>query len=465
MTSTHDAPQTHGEALASGPTVYSGQEHSVGKAARKIVPRRALGDWDPSARGHDALQTILAQNETRDQRLVPIRHGRMAASPWTYYRGAAAVMAAALGSRPDTGITVQLCGDAHVLNFGLWNTPERTLAFDLRDFDETLPGPFEWDVLRFLASLVVLARDTKVADAAATEAVRAGFRGYRTWMRTYSGWPILDVWAEKFSVDELTGYIATPANGARLDSVIEKRAQKRTSRGASKKLTHLVDGRRMIKEEPPYRVHALADYTDVLNDVIVAYYASVPENVAALLRRFDLVDAVQQVVGVGSVGMRVFLNLAEEHETGDPLFFQIKQAAPSVYEKVVAPSAYDHHGQRVVNGQRLIQSASDMFLGWTTIGDWEFYVRQFRDGKVIPDGPTVSRALTQFAAACGHVLARAHARSGDARAIADYLGTSDKVEESVVRFAHAYADQTERDHAQLAAAVADGSIPSAPGWP
>ncbi|NDK88081.1 DUF2252 domain-containing protein [Gordonia desulfuricans] len=458
-------PPTYGEALAAGPTEYPDEERSAGRAARKIVPRSALGDWNPDARGHDALQTILAQNDIRDERLLPIRHGRMSASPWTYYRGAAAVMAADLASRPNTGITVQMCGDAHVLNFGLWNTPERTLAFDLRDFDETLPGPFEWDLLRFLASLVVLARDNGVDAATATDAVRAGFRGYRTWIRTYADWPILDVWGEKIAVDELVTYLSTPDNEDRIDTYLEKRAKKRTSRGASKKLTHLVDGRRQIIEAPPYRVHALSDYGELLDDVIVAYYSSVPENVAALLRRFDLVDAVQQVVGVGSVGMRVFLNLVEEHATGDPLFFQVKQAGPSVYEQFLAPSGYENHGQRVVNGQQLIQSASDRFLGWTRIGDLDFYVRQFRDGKLIPNGPLVSGILAQFATACGHVLARAHARSGDARAIADYLGKSVKAEESVVGFAHAYADQTERDHAQLAAAVADGSIPSAPGWP
>lgn len=467
-TYTSAAPTTTGTesaVLAAGPTVYSTSAASVGKAARKILSRTALGDWDPDRRGHDALATILAQNTMRDQRLIPIRHGRMAASPWTYYRGAAAVMAADLASRPNTGITVQLCGDAHVLNFGLWNTPERTLAFDLRDFDETLPGPFEFDLLRFLSSLVVLARENGVSAQDSTEAVRAGFTGYRTWIRKYATWPILDVWSENISVDELIDYVASPADGARLDSYIEKRAKKRTSRGASKKLTHLVDGRRAIIEDPPYRVHALSDYAEVLNDIIVGYYASLTENVASLLRRFDLVDAVQQVVGVGSVGMRVFLNLAEEHQTGDPLFFQIKQAGPSVYEKFLAPSVYPNHGQRVVNGQRLIQSASDQFLGWTTIGDWDFYVRQFRDGKVIPDGPQIAGVLAAFATACGHVLARAHARSGDARAIADYLGTSKTAQQSVIRFAIAYADQTERDHAQLAAAVADGSIPSAPGWP
>lgn len=451
--------------LASGPTTYSTTTQRVGKQARARVKRSALGDWDPSTRGHDPLATILAQNTIRDPDLLPIRHGRMAKSPWTYYRGAAAVMAADLASRPNTGITVQMCGDAHVLNFGLWNSPERTLAFDLRDFDETLPGPFEWDLLRFLASLVVLARDNGVATEAATDAVRRGFRGYRQSIADYATWPILDVWTDRVSADELVDHLVPPSDGARLESFIEKRAAKRTNRGASKKLTHVVDGRRQIIEDPPYRRHALTGYVDVVNDLVRSYYESVPDHVSVLLRRFDLVDVVQQLVGVGSVGMRVFLNLTEEHETGDPMFFQMKQAAPSVYEQFLEPSRYDNHGRRVVNGQRLIQSASDMFLGWTRIGEWDFYVRQFRDGKVIPDGPAVAGVLATFAEACGHVMARAHARSGDARAIDDYFGRSAKTEEVLVRFAHAYADQTEHDHAQLATAVADGSITSAPGWP
>lgn len=457
-------PSTQSAALAAGPTRYDTTEVSRGKAARKKVPRTSLGDWDPATRGHDALQTILAQNEIRDQRLVPMRHGRMSASPWTYYRGAAAVMAADLASRPDTGIHVQMCGDAHVLNFGMWNTPERTLAFDLRDFDETLPGPFEWDLLRFLTSLVVLARDNDVDEKTALDAVRRGFAGYRSSIATYATWPILDVWSAKVSADDLAGYLA-PEEGSQLDKYISKRAKKRSNRGTSKKFTHLVDGRRMITEAPPYRVHSLSEFDDVLNDVLVSYYGSVQENIAALLRRFDLVDIVQQVVGVGSVGMRVYLTLTEEHQTGDPLFFQIKQAAPSVYEKFLGPSVYPNHGQRVVNGQRLIQSASDSFLGWSTIRDWDFYVRQFRDGKVIPDGKSVAPRLGAFASACGHVLARAHARSGDARTIDEYFGSSASSEESVVAFARAYADQTERDHAQLVAAIDDGTVESAPGWP
>ncbi|GAA1480925.1 DUF2252 domain-containing protein [Gordonia sinesedis] len=440
-------------------------DDSPGRAARKRVPRSSLGDWDPSARGHDPLQTILEQDAIRDQRLVPMRHGRMAKSPWTYYRGAAAVMAADLASRPNTGLTVQLCGDAHVLNFGLWNTPERVLAFDLRDFDETLPGPFEWDLLRFLASLVVLARDGGAPDEIAEDAVRQGLRAYRSWMTTYAASPALDVWSDRIDVETLAQYAAGTDDAASLDHVWEKQARKRSSRGASKKMTQIVDGTRRIVEKPPYRVHALGDQTQVLSEVVANYLATVPDHVGALLSRFDIVDAVQQVVGVGSVGMRVYLVLNEEKATGDPLFFQVKQAGPSVYEKFLEPSRYDNHGARVVNGQRLIQSASDMFIGWTRVDGADYYVRQFRDGKVIPTGAGIGDRLPQFAAACGHVLARAHARSGDARAISDYLGKGGKLEDAVVAFAIAYAEQTERDHAQLAAAVADGTIPSAPGWP
>lgn len=435
-----------------------------GRSRRRVVPRRALGEWDPATRGHDALATILAQNESRDQRLLPLRHGRMAASPWTYYRGAAAVMAADLASAPHTGITVQLCGDAHVLNFGLWNTPERNLAFDLRDFDETLPGPFEWDVKRFLVSLVVLARTTDLSAGRAAEAVRAGFRGYRDWIRTYATWPELDIWYDRIDTEQLIAYTAAD-DEHRLDRVLEKRAAKRTSRGAAKKLTRMVDGRMVIVEDPPYRTHALTGHAEALDAGIGRYRASVPDHVASLLARFDLVDAVQQVVGVGSVGMRVFLTLFEERRTGDPLFLQVKQAGPSVYEPFLGTSEYERHGARVVQGQRMIQSATDMFAGWTSIGGRDFYVRQFRDGKVIPTGNMIAGRLPQFASACGHALARAHARSGDVSAIDDYLGASARAEEALTAFAFAYADQNDRDHAQLAQAVAGAAVPAVEGWP
>lgn len=439
-----------------------------GAAKRKVVGRRSLGRWDADNRGHDALASILAQNTIRDQALLGLRHGRMAASPWTYYRGAAAVMAADLASAPHTGIMVQLCGDAHVLNFGLWNTPERNLAFDLRDFDETLRGPFEWDVKRFLASLVILATDNGVAGTART-AVAAGYEGYRTWIGKYAKLPELDVWYDSVNAETLIDY-TTEDDDHSLDAIIEKRAAKRSSRGAYKKLTDVVDGDRRITEYPPYRTHALADHHDELESIIRQYQDSVADHISSLWSRFDLVDAVQQVVGVGSVGMRVFLTLSEERRTGDPVFLQVKQAGPSVYEQFLDPSPYENHGSRVIHGQRLIQSATDIFVGWTSIpsaefGSLDFYVRQFRDGKVIPKGEMIAPRLAQFASACGHVLARAHARSGDAKAIDDYLGASTKAGDAFAEFAYAYADQNTADHAQLAKAVEDGEVPSTPGWP
>jgi uncharacterized protein (DUF2252 family) len=445
-------------------TIHRPDRGGEGRSARKVVPRRALGDWDPAARGHDALATILAQSETRAQDLVPIRHGRMAASPWTYFRGAAAVMAADLASTPNTGIIVQLCGDAHVLNFGLWRTPERNLSFDLRDFDETLPGPFEWDVKRLAASLVVLARENGLPEVGARQSVSAAYRGYAGKLREYARMPEIDIWYDRVDVDDLIGHLA-PYDADEVGSWIERKARRRTSRGASAKLTQLVDGRRTIIEDPPSRTHLKSVGDTDPEAIMAAYRGSVSDPVWSFLSRFDIADTVRQVVGVGSVGMRVYLVLLVERRTGDPFFLQIKQAVPSVYERFLGSSHYANHGERVVNGQRMIQSATDMFVGWTINGGRDFYVRQLRDGKVIPKGETISDRLAKFAAACGRVLARAHARSGDAAAINDYLGASAKVEQAFVDFASAYADQNERDHAQLARAVEQGSIPSAVGWP
>ncbi|MGY3551963.1 DUF2252 domain-containing protein [Williamsia sp. R60] len=450
----------------SNPVDAPAPEHeTAGRMSRLRVPRRELGEWAPSTRGHDALRTILAQSDIRAPDLLPIRHGRMSHSPWTYYRGAAAVMANDLASTPHTGIMVQMCGDAHVLNYGMWTSPERNLIFDLRDFDETLPGPFEWDLKRFLASLIVLARDNGIPETLGHKAVRAGYRNYRRHIREYSAMPQIDVWYDRIDVDQLLAY-AKKDTEADVDAIIESKAKKRTSRGVSVKLLADVDGRRVITEDPPYRTHRLGDAAEeVLREVMGRYHESIPDHLQNLLTRYDAVDAVRQVVGVGSVGMRVFLTLLEERRSGDPLFLQVKQAGPSVYEPFLGKSKYENHGARVVHGQRLIQSATDMFVGWTSFLDMDFYVRQFRDGKVIPKGEGVAPQLAQFAAACGHVLARAHARSGDAAAIADYLGRSDKVEEAMVAFSTSYADQNATDHAQLAKAIENGDVLAERGWP
>jgi len=433
---------------------------SEGRAARKRAPRRDLGRWDTVNRGRDAVAYLLAQNTIRAEELLPVRNGRMAATPWTYYRGAAAVMAADLGSRPHSGLIVQLCGDAHLLNFGLWATPERNLSFDLRDFDETLPGPFEWDVARLVASIVVLARTYGVRADRAESAVAACLRAYRERMAGYTSVRWLDIWYDLIAVDQFLGVFAEP-DKIRAAAHIERKAQKRTHRGAFKKLTEHRDGHLRITEDPPIRQHR---DDGLAEELFAAYHDSLPDERRYLLDRFALVDTVRQVVGVGSVGMRVHLVLLEGRDGKDPLFLQIKQAGPSVYEPRCGPSRYDNHGRRVVEGKRLVQSATDIFVGWTRGRGHDYYVRQFRDMKVIANGELISPRLGEFATACGKVLARSHARTGDPVAIAAYIGKGRAFDAAMREFGHAYADQTEHDHRQLVDAIASGLLPGAPGW-
>jgi len=431
-----------------------------GRAARERAPRRDLGRWDPVDRGRDAVTVLLAQNTIRAQELLPVRNGRMAATPWTYYRGAAAVMAADLGSRPHSGLTVQLCGDAHLLNFGLWATPERKLSFDLRDFDETLPGPFEWDVARLVASIVVLARTYGVPADRADEAVAACLRSYRERMAGYATARWLDIWYDLIAVDQFLGVFSEP-DRIRAAAHIERKARKRTHGGAFRKFTEHRGGHLRITEDPPIRQHS---DDGLAEELFAAYHDSLPDERRHLLDRFVLVDTVRQVVGVGSVGMRVHLVLLEGRNGADPLFLQIKQAGSSVYEPCCGPSRYDNHGRRVVEGKRLVQSATDIFVGWTAGRGHDYYVRQFRDMKVIADGDLISPRLRQFATACGKVLARSHARTGDPVAIAAYIGKGRGFDEGMGALANSYADQTERDHRRLVDALASGLLPSAPGW-
>jgi uncharacterized protein (DUF2252 family) len=438
------------------------ERQASGKAARKRARRGALADWDEKERTHDALTTILAQNQLRVPSLVPLRHQRMAASPWTYYRGAAAVMAADLAAQPDSGLIVQLCGDAHVLNFGLWATPERNLSFDLRDFDETLPGPFEWDVKRLAASLVVAARENRLGRSATEAAVRACVEAYCGRMRQYASWPELDIWYDGIHADSLIGYFE-PADRGRVSVHIEKKRQRRTSRGALAKLTTMAHGRPRITEEPPIRV-TLGDeeQADVAGHLLAEYRLTLQEDRRALFDRFTVTDMVRQVVGVGSVGMQVYLVLLEGRSGADPLFLQLKQAGPSVYEAHTRPSQHERHGARVINGKRLIQSASDIFVGWGSLHGRDYYVRQFRDMKIIPTTELIAPRLAAFATACGEALARAHARTGDPVAIDGYLGKGPVFTTAMARFAHRYADQNERDHAQLASAIAAGAVETPP---
>ena len=437
-----------------------GERRGRGKAARRQVPRRSLGPWRPDTRTEDPLAVIQSQNHLRLAELLPIRYSRMSASPWTYFRGAAAVMASDLAASEHTDLEVQLCGDAHALNFGLWATPERNLSFDLRDFDETLPGPFEWDVKRLATSLVVLAREFDLPQKKADAAVSAALDGYRTRMARYSKAHELDIWYDRVYVGDLLKFFDSEDRG-RLSTHIARQASRRTSRGAFAKLTTIVNGRRRIREEPPFRAR-VGDQAqiDLAEEIVEAYRASLQDHVWHLLNRFSLVDVSRQVVGVGSVGMRVYLVLLEGRYGEDPLFLQLKQAGPSVYERHLKPSVLPNHGARVITGKRMLQTATDIFAGWTSVGGMDFYVRQFRDMKVIPDGARIAPRLVEFAAACGAVLARAHARSGDAAAISAYIGGGRIFGRSVAAFAQSYADQNEHDHAQLAAAVATGQLPS-----
>ena len=449
-----------------GPSHLSlAERREVGRGARRLLPRSHAGQWDRDGRGHDALSILLAQNATRVPELVPIRHGRMAASPWTYYRGAAAVMAADLASLPHTGLLVQMCGDAHVLNFGLWASPERQLSFDLRDFDETLPGPFEWDVMRMIASLHVLATSQAERLDRRGRPGRAGRVGR-----------VPDV-HRPLCRHPVPGHLVRPVHGRR---PARPRSSKKSAPTVATRLAQTGaeaveprrrqevhrshDGQRRLVEVPPFRTrHDGADRA-LVEQAFTAYRSSLPEERRYLLDRYSLVDGLRQVVGVGSVGMRVYLLLLQGSHPDDLLFLQVKQAGPSVYEQHLEPSRYPNHGQRVTVGRRFIQSSTDILVGWTSLGGIDFYVRQFRDMKVIPSGERIAPWLRQFARKCGRVLARAHATTGDAAAIDAYLGRSDTFEESMTRFARAYASQNGHDHAQLVAAVRAGAVDEAAGW-
>ncbi len=448
LTGLHDFPATIAERKAAG------------KAARQRVAPGDQGHWDEKDRGHDALATITSQNLVRVPDLVPLRNGRMAVSPWNYYRGAAAVMAADLASQPHSGLEVQLCGDAHVLNFGLWATPERNLLFDLRDFDETLPGPFEWDLKRLAASLVVAARASGIKARTAEAAVVAAASAYRKRMSRYVDAPELDIWYDKIHVYNLVKFFK-PADRGRLSVHIERQAQVRTSQGAFAKLTSMVNGRPRIDEDPPVRVTVDDDeQADLVDHLFAEYRLTLQEDRRRLFDRFTLVDVVRQVVGVGSVGMRVYLVLLEGRSGDDPLFLQVKQAAASVYEAHTQPSRHANHGERVISGKRALQSATDIFVGWGSLHGRDYYVRQFRDMKIIPSIELVAPYLVEFASACGEALAKAHACTGDPAAISAYIGKGREFARAIGDFACLYADQNDRDHAQLAAAIADGTIES-----
>ncbi|HEY2335315.1 MAG TPA: DUF2252 domain-containing protein [Solirubrobacterales bacterium] len=445
---------------------------AAGKAARAEGPRSGHGDWVPAADRADPVELLEAQAVSRVGQLVPLRYGRMLASPFAFYRGAAAVMAADLASALRSGFEVQLCGDAHLSNFGAYASPDRELVFDVNDFDETLPGPWEWDVMRLAASFAVAGRERgfKGRERLVTVAAMAG--EYRRAMRRMAGLGNLEVWYTKMDVDSIArGWES--AVGEREASNFRRNLDKARAKDrmrALSKLTREVDGELRIVSEPPLIVpiDELVD-EDVgveaaVLKIIADYRATLSEDRRVLLDGYRFVDAALKVVGVGSVGTRAFVVLMLGRDGGDPLFLQAKEAQRSVLEPYAAPSAFENQGERVVQGQRLTQAASDILLGWVKArgidGEQrDFYVRQLWDQKGSAKVENMDlRALTAYAEICGTTLAHAHARSGDRIAIASYLGKGEIFDQAIAAFAETYADQNERDYAALKAAADDGRI-------
>ncbi len=432
------------------------RRRKLGCDRRRHVPRSSLGVWEPRADRGDPIDVLRRQEQHRIAELLPIRHQRMTASPFAFLRGAAAVMARDLAATPTTGLNVQACGDAHVLNFGIFASPERRLVFDVNDFDETLSAPFEWDVKRLAASLVVAGRGRSLATGDCAAAAQAAAETYRTQLRAFAAMGHLDVWYARVEVQDLLTLLRR-ASARKLKGDVVRKAQQATSLGALGKLTQIMDGRRRIIDSPP-----LVDHVPMREDaarVASQYVSSLPEDRRALLSRYRVVDWARKVVGVGSVGTDDGVVLLLGDSDDDPLFLQVKEAEASVLEPFAGGSAYANHGQRVVEGQRLMQAASDIFLGWTAIDERHYYVRQLRDMKgSIPVEKLAASELVEYARACGAVLARAHSRSGDRVAIAAYLGGGDVFDRAITQFALAYADQTNSDHQRMLEAMRSGEL-------
>ena len=457
-------------------TIYGGgplprrEQRARGKALRAKVPRTSHADWAPGPDRPDPVAVLEQQAASRVPELIPIRHGRMMSSPFAYYRGAAAMMAVDLAPTPTTDIAVQACGDAHLMNFGIFATPERHLIFDVNDFDETAPGPWEWDVKRLAASLAVAARDNGFDATTADDIVRAGVRSYRRRMAELATMHTLDVWYAKVDVDELVQTIRTASgeDGSADPERTVAKARAHDTLQAVAKLTEVVDGRRRIIDHPPLIDHVdLSQAWEQVRAIYEGYLTSLSPEMQALMSRFEIIDLARKVVGVGSVGTRCWIVLLESGGHDDPLFLQVKEAQTSVLEPHLNESSiFRDQGARVVHGQRMMQAASDPFLGWASDRSTgvHYYFRQFRDMKGSAELPTMGpRPLAVYGAICGWTLARAHARGGDAAVISGYLGNSDTFDQAIATFAQRYADQNERDHEALIAAVRSGRVPAVDG--
>jgi uncharacterized protein (DUF2252 family) len=466
------------------------ERRARGKEAHNRTPPSSHAGWMAATDRSDPVRLLEEQNVTREPDLIPVRHGRMLVSPFSFYRGTAKIMAADLAGTPTAGLDVQLCGDAHLSNFGLFASPERRLLFDLNDFDETLPGPFEYDVKRLAASFTIAARNNGFAKADTKAATTAAVAAYREAMAGFAVMGTLNIWYAHLDEDELLQGIRSAAaastaskKGAKKGAKAARRAEKavakahtRHSLQALSKLGELVDGQYRIVSQPPIVVPAREleatyglsgeEIERVIREQFRAYRATLRDDQRRLLERFQFVDLARKVVGVGSVGTRAFIVLLQGRDQQDPLFLQVKEATASVLEGHLPKSRYKQHGERVVYGQRMMQAASDIFLGWTRGADVNrhFYWRQLRDMKGSAEVEAMAPlGLKFYAGICGWTLARAHARSGDPVAIAEYLGEDDQFDRSITDFAKRYADQNERDYQAFAEAIRSGRLEALEG--
>ena len=440
------------------------QRQRAGKLLREKVPRSSHAAWAPDRDRPDPIDLLEATNALRVPRLIPIRYGRMSLSPFAFLRGSAAIMARDLASTPQTGLRAQLGGDAHLSNFGIFGTPERNEVFDLNDFDETLPGPWEWDVKRLAASLVVAGRVNGLGRGQQRRAVLRAVGAYRGAMNSYATMRYLDIWYSHLDPDQISRQIAR--QGRRMIARYAERARVQTSLHVFPRLVRRDGGAYRIRDSPPLIIHYPdGEGAELSHALLDRYLATLPEERRMLLERYHVVDVAQKVVGVGSVGTACsILLLVGDRDTDDPLFLQVKQALPSALEPYAGPSEFSNHAERVVVGQHLIQEASDSFLGWGSLRDRDFYVRQLRDWKFIADPGTMgAKGLTGHGELCGAALARAHARTGDPAAISGYLGTKETFDIAITDFAEAYAEQTRRDYAALLAAIRQGRVTATVG--
>jgi len=469
----------HAPLTAPSVSIDASERRALGKTARAEAPRSSQSLL-PLAEKRDALALLEAQARSRVPELVPIRYGRMVVSPLAYFRGAATVMAHDLAPTPTAGLRVQLSGDAHFQNFGGFASPERDLVFDLNDFDETLPGPFEWDLKRLAASFEIAGRDRDFTRTERKHAVLAAVRSYRKAMGRFAAMGELDVWYARLDAKAIDQDLEE-AHDRKLRRSLrraEAKGQRHDRMLALARLTRKIDGELRFISDPPLIVPLAeldgredgAVLESRLHALFRRYRRTLPAERRTLIERFRHVDLARKVVGIGSVGTRSWAMLLVGRDDGDPLFLQIKEALPSVLEPLLGKSQFATHGQRVVVGQRLMQAASDSFLGWVhsdeTVdgGAHDFYVRQLWDWKTSVDVDTIlPRGLTAYATACGWTLARAHARSGDRIAIAAYLGASDRFDRAVAEFAAGYADLNEQDHRDLVEAAADGRVDAVEG--